>query len=175
MSDRPFELLGDEGDQCADGVCEPPSGAERAHAAITASGIPFTATQHGPVSSLAEAAAARGVEPRRLVKTMVVRRTEGEYVLVLVPGDRSIAWPKLRRVLGVNRVSMPGAEGALAATGYERGTVTPFGSIGAWPVIVDASIEGEISIGGGDHGRGFTLDAGDLISAVDAQVADVAE
>ena len=43
--------------------------------------------------SLEEAAAARGVEPHQLVKTMVVRVSEGEHVFVLVPGDREIAWP----------------------------------------------------------------------------------
>ena len=53
-------------------------------------------TRHGPVRSLAEAAAARGVEPAAIVKTLVVRVTDDDYRFVLVPGDREIAWPKLR-------------------------------------------------------------------------------
>ena len=175
MTDRPFEIIGGDAGQCADGVCLPPAGAERARAAIEATGVAFTVTQHGPVCSLAEAAEARGLEPRQLVKTLVVRRGEDDYVLVMVPGDRSISWPKLRRVLGVNRISMPDADGALAATGYERGTITPFGVIGDWPVLMDASIEGTVSIGGGDHGVGFTLQAQDLASATGAELADVTE
>ena len=39
-----------------------------------------------------------------------------------------ISWPKLRALLGVNRISMPSADVALAVTGYERGTITPLGS-----------------------------------------------
>ena len=93
--------------------------------------------RHGPVRSLAEAAEARGVEPADVVKTLVVRRGEGDFLFVLVPGDRAISWPKLRDLLGVSRMSMPDAATALEATGYERGTITPFGSTTAWPVIAD--------------------------------------
>ena len=64
---------------------------------------------------------------------MVVRRGEDDHLLVLVPGDRQISWPKLRSHLGVNRLSMPPADKAREATGYERGTITPFGSTRAWP------------------------------------------
>ena len=84
-------------------------------------------TRHGRVGSLAEAAAARGVEPAAIIKTLVVRRGDDDFLLVLVPGDRGISWPKLRALLGVSRLSMPDAEIARAATGYERGTITPFG------------------------------------------------
>ena len=38
-------------------------------------------------------------EPRDIIKTLVVRRGSGDYVFVLVPGDREISWPKLRALL----------------------------------------------------------------------------
>ena len=63
--------------------------------ALAASGIDFQLTEHGPVRSLEEAAAARGLEPRHIIKTIVVRRGEGDFIFVLVPGDREISWPKL--------------------------------------------------------------------------------
>ena len=75
--------------------------------ALEASGIDFELTEHGPVRSLEEAAAARGLEPWRIIKTIVVRRGEGDFLFVLVPGDREISWPKLRSELGVSRLSMP--------------------------------------------------------------------
>ena len=75
--------------------------------ALAASGIDYELTEHGPVGSLEEAAAARGLEPWRIIKTIVVRRGEGDFIFVLVPGDREISWPKLRSELGVNRLSMP--------------------------------------------------------------------
>ncbi len=75
--------------------------------ALDSSGIAYWVIRHGPVGSLAEAAKARGVEPADVVKAMVVRRGDADYLFVLVPGDRSISWPKLRAGLGVNRLSMP--------------------------------------------------------------------
>lgn len=152
------------------------TGVQRAAAALAASGIAFEITRHGPVASLEEAAAARGVTPADIVKTLVVRRSEGQYLFVLVPGDRQISWPKLRAHLGVNRVSMPDAATARDATGYERGTITPFGSLHTWPVVADATVTGRrVSIGAGGHGVAALVDADDLVRALGAESVDVSE
>ena len=151
-------------------------GAARAAAALAASGIEHAITRHGRVSSLEEAAAARGVQPGDIIKTLVVRRAEDDYLFVLVPGGREISWPKLRALLGVNRMSMPDAATAKDVTGYERGTITPFGSLTAWPVVADASVAGRlISIGAGAHGVAATAQADDVVAALGAQVADVTD
>ncbi len=149
---------------------------ERARAAITAIGLPFETTRHGRVASLEEAAAARGLTPDRVLKSIVVRRAEGDFLFVLVPGGRTISWPDLRAHLSVKRLSMPSAADALSITGYERGTITPFGSLTPLPVIADSSIpEGPVSIGGGAHGVAFTVDSSALIKALVAEVADVTQ
>jgi Cys-tRNA(Pro)/Cys-tRNA(Cys) deacylase len=151
-------------------------GSERATAALMASGIPHEVTRHGRVRSLEEAAAARGVAARDIVKTLVVRRGEGDFLFVLVPGDREISWPKLRAHLGVNRVSMPDADTALDVTGYERGTITPFGSTTAWPVVADETMTGRrVSIGAGAHGVAATVEADAVLTALGADVADVTD
>jgi Cys-tRNA(Pro) deacylase len=150
-------------------------GSARAIAAAEELGLAFEVIRHGPVSSLEEAAVARGVSPGQVVKTLVVRLTDDDYRFVLVPGDREISWPKLRALLGVNRLSMPSADVAYAVTGYVRGTITPLGSSSAWPVIADAAVIGTISLGGGAHGVALTVDAGALVSALGALVADVTE
>lgn len=147
----------------------------RAEAAAARLGLAHVVTRHGPVRSLEEAAAARGVEPAAIVKTMVVRVSDGDYRFVLVPGDREISWPKLRTLLGVNRLSMPSADVAKEVTGYERGTITPLGSSHAWPVVADASLTGEVSLGGGAPGVALTVAADDVVRLLDASVADVTE
>ena len=149
---------------------------ERAIAAVEAAGLEFEVTRHGWVNSLEEAAAARGVATSDLVKTLVVRRADNDYLFVLVPGGREISWPKLRELLGVNRLSMPDAATALEATGYERGTITPFGSTTAWPVIADTLVaepDRPISLGGGGHGVGVKVSSGAALQALGAQIADV--
>jgi Cys-tRNA(Pro)/Cys-tRNA(Cys) deacylase len=152
------------------------TGEGRALAGVEAAGLAHRVIRHGPVRSLAEAAEARGVEPVDVVKTLVVRRAEGEFLFVLVPGDRTISWPKLRSLLGVSRLSMPDAAVALAATGYERGTITPFGSTTAWPVVADARLQGrQITLGAGGHGVAVALGADAALTALGATVADVTE
>lgn len=148
---------------------------QRAVNAAQELGLAFEVVRHGRVRSLEEAAAARGVRPAQVVKTLVVRVTGGDYRFVLVPGDREIEWPRLRAFLGVNRLSMPSAEVALAVTGYVRGTITPLGSTRAWPVVADASLSGQVSIGGGAPGVALTVEAADLVDVLRATVADVTE
>jgi Cys-tRNA(Pro)/Cys-tRNA(Cys) deacylase len=144
--------------------------------ALDVSGIAYQLVRHGRVRSLAEAAVARGVEPAAVVKTIVVRRGDDDFLFVLVPGDRTIAWPKLRALLGVSRLSMPDAATAREVTGYERGTITPFGSLRAWPVIADQRLSGRrVSIGAGAHGTAATVDGDDLIRTFGATAADVTE
>ncbi len=147
----------------------------RAVAAARALGLRYRVTRHGPVRSLEEAAAARGVAPAAVVKTLVVRVAEDDYRFVLVPGDREISWPRLRALLEVNRMSMPDAGTAFAVTGYVRGTITPLGSTTAWPVVADAAMTGSVSLGGGAHGVALTVEAAQLVSALHAQVADVTD
>ena len=155
----------------------PPSAGEaRALAALDTAGIPYAVTRHGRVSSLAEAAALRGVAPGDIVKTLVVRRADDDFLFVLVPGDREFSWPRLRALLGTSRLSMPDAAGAFAATGFERGTITPFGSSHAWPVIADASLVGRtVSLGAGAHGVAVTLSADDVIRVLEARVEHVSD
>ena len=151
--------------------------------ALEESGIDYEVTAHGPVRSLEEAAAARGLEPRQILKTLVVRRGSDDYLFVLVPGDRQISWPLLREHLGVSRLSMPDKDVAREVTGYERGTITPFGATPspsgpAWPVIADRLIvsrEGPVSIGAGAHGVAASVHPAQLVEELGATVADVTE
>jgi Cys-tRNA(Pro) deacylase len=139
-------------------------------------GLAYRVITHGPVRSLAEAAAARGVTPADVVKTLVVRRADDDFLFVLVPGDRTISWPKLRAVVGARGRSRPAAARARPATGYERGTITPFGSLRPWPVIADKRLAGrEITLGAGEHGVAIAGAADDVVAALGATLGDVSE
>ena len=128
-----------------------------------------------PAGSPEESAELQGIELHQLLRTIVVRRGQDDYVFVLVPAGRRFDWPKLRAHLGVKRLSLPDADEARSVTGYERGTITPFGATRAWPVIADASIVGlqRVAIGGGRRGVNLHFAAQDLIAATAAVVADV--
>ena len=125
--------------------------------------------------SAEESARFQGIPVEALLRTIVVRRGEDDYLFVLVPAGRRFDWPKLRAHLGVSRMSLPDADEAQAVTGYVRYTITPFGSTRAWPVIADASIEGldQVAIGGGAPGVNLHLAPADLVAALGAAVVDV--
>jgi Cys-tRNA(Pro) deacylase len=143
-------------------------------AAAAARGLEVEVVERPPASSLAEAAGLLSLQPDDIVKTLVVKRADDTFLFALVPGDRAISWPKLRAVVGVNRLQLPDASRALAATGYERGTIVPIGSSTDWPVYADERIVGRrIAMGAGAHGYSLFVDADALISAYHATVADI--
>jgi Cys-tRNA(Pro) deacylase len=149
---------------------------ERVLASARSLNLTVRLIEHEPVSSLTEAATARGVEPADVIKTMVVRRAANDYLLVLVPGDRVISWPKMRALLDVNRLSMPDADEAFEVTGFQRGTITPLGTKTPLPVIADERIRGRtVTLGAGEHNTAIAVNADSLMAALDVQVADVTD
>jgi Cys-tRNA(Pro) deacylase len=146
--------------------------------AARAAEVPFEVKRTQRARSAEESASLQGIELGQLLRTIVVRRGADDYVFVLVPGGRRIDWPKLRAHLGIRRLSLPDAEEARDATGYERGAITPFGAAGAWPVIADAAVgtSGDpVAIGGGAHGVNLHLSTTDLLRATGATTVDVTE
>jgi Cys-tRNA(Pro) deacylase len=143
--------------------------------ALEGTDLDFEIVRTRRARSAEKSASFQGIELGQLLRTIVIRRAENDYVFVLVPGGRQIDWPKLRAHLGVSRLSLPDAEEAQAATGYERGAITPFGSTTAWPVLADATIPGigTVAIGGGGHGINLHVPSADLVTFLGAELADV--
>jgi Cys-tRNA(Pro)/Cys-tRNA(Cys) deacylase len=143
--------------------------------AVEASGVPHRVVRTEPARDAEESASRQGIPLASLIRTIVVRRGADDYLFVLVPGGRRLDWPKLRAHLGVSRLSLPDADEARAATGYERGAITPFGADRPWPVIADAAVTEQetVAIGGGAHGVNLHLAPADLVASLGASVADV--
>jgi Cys-tRNA(Pro) deacylase len=143
--------------------------------AIAAAGIAHRVVRTEIPETAEESAALQGIPLDALLRTIVVRRANDDYLFVLVPAGRRFDWPKLRGVLGVKRATLPDADEAHAVTGYVRYTITPFGSTHTWPVIVDAAAMAHplVSIGGGIRGVNLHLAPADLVSSLGATVADL--
>jgi Cys-tRNA(Pro)/Cys-tRNA(Cys) deacylase len=144
-------------------------------AALEAAGIPFSVVRTEIARSAEESARLQCVPLGSLLRSILVRRAADSFLFVLVPGGRRFNWPKLRALLGTNRLTLPTEEEAKAETGYARGAITPFGARRAWPVIADASIEGleVVAIGGGARGVNVHLAPADLVAVTGAQVVDI--
>ncbi len=139
-------------------------------------GLAIEIVERPAADSLEGAAALLGLTPADVIKSLVVKRRSADYLFVLTPGDRQISWPKLRNLLGVNKLSLPAAELAYEATGYERGTITPLGSTNTLPVFADERMIGKrIALGAGEHGRTLFVDADALLTSFGATVADITD
>jgi Cys-tRNA(Pro) deacylase len=143
--------------------------------ALAGSGLSFRLVRTELPISAEESATLQHIAVHQLLRTIVVRRAAGDYLFVLVPGGRQIDWPKLRAHLGVTRLSLPDQDEARAATGYERGAITPLGATVVWPVTADASIGPSevVAIGAGARGVNVHVRAADLLVHLNAEVADV--
>jgi prolyl-tRNA editing enzyme YbaK/EbsC (Cys-tRNA(Pro) deacylase) len=154
----------------ADRVME---GAERFEADAVARGLDVEIVEHLEAQNLPELAELLSIEPGDIVKSLVVKRHDGSFLFALIPGGRQISWPKLRAVVGVNKLRMSDEGMALDATGYRHG-VTPIGSTTAWPVVADERIVGRrIAVGTGTGGRVAFVDADALVAAYGAAVSDI--
>lgn len=149
---------------------------DRVRHAAAERGLEIEIRERPAANSLTEAAELLGIPPSGIVKTLVVKRSDDTFLFALIPGDRAISWPKLRAIVGVNKLQLPDPQRALAATGYERGTIVPVGSTTDWPVFADERIVGErIAMGAGAHGYSMFVQADDLIGAYAATVADISQ
>ncbi len=122
--------------------------------------VPHREFRHpGPVASLEQAAAERGQDPDQVVRSILFHLAEGEYVLVLTGGPAQIDWGTLRRYLGVSRMRMAKPEEVLAVTGFEVGSVGPFGLPRPIRTLVDRRLfeQEEVSIGSGVRGTAVIL------------------
>ena len=143
--------------------------------AAQAAGLAHEVVRTERAGSAEEAAALQGIPLGALLRTIVVRRGEDDYLFVLVPAGRRFDWARLRAHLGVRRLTLPDAEEARAVTGYERYTITPFGASRAWPVIVDtAAMPFErVSVGGGTFGVNLHMAPAELVRHLEAELVDV--
>ena len=152
-----------------------PAVVTRATEALGGTGLSYRLVVTEPAGNPEESAELQGIPLGALLRTIVVRRGADDYLFVLVPGGRRLDWPKLRAHLDVSRLSLPDADEAREATGYERGAITPFGATRAWPVLVDhtALAHETVAIGGGARGVNLHLRPGDLVAHLGGEVVDV--
>lgn len=138
--------------------------------ALESLGIPHTVFRHkGPVDSLEQAAAERGQTPDQVVRSILFRLGEDEYLMGLVAGPAQISWKKLRKYMGQSRLTMASEQEVLDVTGYRIGAVSPFGLARPLRILVDSGLvqQPEVSLGSGVRGVAIVMKTADLIRGLD--------
>lgn len=150
-----------------------------ASVALEKRGIRHRVFRHsGQVDSLEQAAEERGQRPDQVIRSILFRTGEDEYLMALVAGPGQISWRKLRKHLGQSRLTMASEDEVLEVTGYRVGAVSPFGLPRPIRVLVDPAIlaEDEVSLGSGLRGVAIMMKSADLMRGLtQAEVADLIE
>ena len=141
--------------------------------------IPHKVFRHsGQVNSLEQAAQERGQAPEQVVRSILFRVGEGEFIMALVAGPAQISWKRLRKHLGRSRLTMASEDEVFSVTGYRIGTVSPFGLPQPLKILVDPSVfkQQEISIGSGIRNTGIIMSSEELLRALpDAEEVQLTE
>ncbi|AKT51899.1 Cys-tRNA(Pro) deacylase [Arsenicicoccus sp. oral taxon 190] len=157
----------------------PASPATPATTALDRAGVRYQvrAYEHDPAAPSygLEAAAALGVDPARVLKTLLVDTGAG-LAVGIVPVDRQLDLKALATALHVKRVTMADPAAAQRSSGYVVGGISPLGQKRPLPTVVHAAALGHdtVLVSGGRRGLDVELTPTDLITLTRATTADIA-
>jgi Cys-tRNA(Pro)/Cys-tRNA(Cys) deacylase len=123
-----------------------------------------------------EAAAALGVAPEVVFKTLIVQTDAGRLAVGIVPVAASLDLKAIAAALGAKRVAMADPAAAERATGYVLGGISPLGQRKRLPTVVDASASAHdrVYVSAGRRGLEIALAPADLVRLCGARLAPVA-
>ncbi len=140
--------------------------------------VPHTVRyEHDPTSELPfglEAAAALGVDPARVYKTLVAD-VDGALVVAILPVAERLDLKALAAAMGARRAAMVDPALAERATGYVVGGISPFGQRKRLPTVLDErALEHEtVLVSAGRRGLEAELAPADLVALTEAMTARV--
>ncbi len=123
----------------------------------------------------ADASEATGIDLHRITKNLVSRTDEGEYVLLVVPGDRRVNLRAAAEALGVRNVSLMPFEEAGSISGYPPGGTPSIGLKTKMRVVLDSELTEfkTLYCGGGTRDRLLEVKVSDVINLNDAVVSPI--
>jgi Cys-tRNA(Pro)/Cys-tRNA(Cys) deacylase len=154
------------------------AGGTPATVALERAGVAFTqhTYEHDPAAASygLEAAAALGLAPGAVFKTLLAE-VDGSLVVGIVPVTGQLDLKALAATVGGKRATMADPAAAERSTGYVVGGISPFGQKKRLPTVLDASALDlpTIYVSGGKRGLDLGLDPRDLVTLLDARVAEI--
>lgn len=146
--------------------------------ALTKANVPFTAHsyEHDPAAGSfgTEAAAAMGVVPERVFKTLLAE-VDGKLTVAVVPVSGSLDLKALASAVGGKKAAMADPAAAERSTGYVLGGISPLGQRKPLRTVVDESaLEFEtVFCSGGRRGFEVELAPADLVRLTAAVTASI--
>ena len=146
---------------------------------LTAHGVAFSLHpyQHDPRAEAFgdEAAAALGVAPERIFKTLIAA-VDRALTCAVVPVARRLDLKGLAAAVGGKRAELAEPAAAARATGYVVGGISPLAQRSRLPVVIDETAGGfeTVYVSAGRRGLQVELAPADLVRLTAAQLAPIA-
>ena len=124
-----------------------------------------------------DVAAAIGMPPEQVFKTLVARGDRSGIVMACIPGNAELNLKKLAAASGNKKTELVPVKEILGLTGYIRGGVSPVGAKKAYPLYLDetAGLWDVISVSAGVRGCQMLLAPADLVRITTAVSCDIAD
>jgi Cys-tRNA(Pro)/Cys-tRNA(Cys) deacylase len=121
-----------------------------------------------------QAAAALGVDPARLLKTLMAK-AGGDVVCVLAPSNQEVSLKRLAAAAGAKDAAMLKPAEAERVSGYRVGGISPFGQKKRVNVFIEATAMSHATIifNGGRRGLQIELPPGELVRLLDAKAREL--
>src|ERR1017187_4568149 len=122
-------------------------------------------------------AAAIGMPPEQVFKTLVVRGDRTGVLLASIPASAELDLRALAAASGNKKVELVAVKEVLGLTGYIRGGVSPVGTRKPYPLYLDETAElwDVISVSAGVRGCQMLLCPADLTRVLGAQCCAIAK
>jgi Cys-tRNA(Pro)/Cys-tRNA(Cys) deacylase len=148
--------------------------------ALEAAGVPYRVHVHARKQYTAEGVAEDlGVPLAWVVKAMIIQRSDGQFALFVVPGDKRLSMKKVAAALNDKGASLAPEREVLRATGYQVGSVSVTGfRRDDIPGFIDQSVMAaeRIIISAGRPDAGIEMSPADLPKIIpNAQLGDYCE
>ena len=139
---------------------------------LRSEGVDFHLSSHEPVTTSAEAAAARGADLRSGAKAMLVK-SKADFVLVVLAADRRVDWKLLAPLVGGKGARFATAEELQEVTGLSKGAVPPVGALFDLRTVYDTSLleVTTVNFNAGTHSDSVAMSREDLIRIGGGEIA----
>jgi Cys-tRNA(Pro)/Cys-tRNA(Cys) deacylase len=145
--------------------------------AVTRAGVSHTlhAYEHARDDFARDAVQALGLDPRRVLKTLVVV-ADGQLAVCCVPADSELDLKAVAAALEVRKATMADPHAAERATGYVVGGISPLGQKRRLPTLVDESAlaHDTVHVSAGRRGLELELAPAELVRLTRARTAPIA-
>lgn len=150
------------------------------HSYLDEQGIPYTRLSFPVETEKGAAAVARalGFQEQQMVKTLIFETKEGEFVMILLPGNKNAISGLLKKAISSRNIRLAPPDAILALTGYSIGSIPPFHwQSPTFRSFLDDSLmnESELGVGAGKWGQEIILSPEHLQQAAGAMVVNLTD